>query len=81
MDVAITELNEDSILNLVSQVSIIKRQIERYFLTVLFISNLVTDLMNHFYDHRQYVSSFCVMYLVICIYQYTYICVYVCMYT
>ena len=81
MDVAITELNEDSILNLVSQVSIIKRQIERYFLTVLFISNLVTDLMNHFYDHRQYVSSFCVMYLVICIYQYTYICVYVCMHT
>ena len=35
------------------QISIIKRQIEKYFLTVLLTSKLLKDLMNHFYCHRQ----------------------------
>ena len=46
-----------------AQVSIIKRRIEKYFLTVLLISELVKDLMNHFYDHKQKVFCFCVMYI------------------
>ena len=70
MDVAITELNEDSVINLVLLGSdkYHKETNRKILLNVLFISNLVKDLMNHFYDHRQYVSSFCVMYVVICIY-------------
>ena len=31
----------------------LKRQIEKYFLTVLLTSKLLKDLMNHFYCHRQ----------------------------
>ena len=51
---AINELNEDSIINLVLFSSdIMKRQIENYFLTVLLISKLLKDLMDHLYDHRQ----------------------------
>ena len=36
-----------------AQISIIKRQIEKYFLTVLLTSKLLKDLMNHFSCHRQ----------------------------
>ena len=69
------------ILFYLAQISIIKRQIEKFFLTVLLISKLLKDMMNHFYDHRQQVSCFCVMCVCICIYIYIYICIfYVCMY-
>ena len=86
IDLAINELNEDSMILLLilfylAQISIIKRQIEKFFLTVLLISKLLKDMMNHFYDHRQQVSCFCVMCVCICIYIYIYICIfYVCMY-
>ena len=58
IDLAINELNEDSMILLLilfylAQISIIKRQIEKFFLTVLLISKLLKDMMNHFYDHRQ----------------------------
>ena len=70
------------ILFYLAQISIIKRQMERYFLTVILISKLLKDLMNHFYDHKQQVSYFCVMCvcIYICIYIYIYVCMCVCVY-
>ena len=47
-----------------AQISIIRRQIENYFLTVLLISKLLKDLMNHFYDQKQFLFLW-VMYILV----------------
>ena len=76
-DLSINQLNENFIINLVlfGSDKYHKETNRKYFLTVLRISKLLKDMMNHFYDHRQYFSCFCIMRVFICMYIYTYICV------
>ena len=72
-----------SILFYLAQISIIKREIEKIFLTALLISKLLKYLMNLFYDldNRFLVFVLCACVCVsICIHIHMYFCIYIYIY-